>query len=132
MELWQRIWRIGLAPQLSRPGLEALQAALARDDGRLVQGMTTCPPALDVFADSAVEAACALGYCGWQGEQLTTIADLAAFFERVCATADETLGEPGICRHFLLWFDETLRPEMRRRLLREVSHSLQRRLEHAA
>ncbi|MFO0966810.1 MAG: hypothetical protein U0793_14655 [Gemmataceae bacterium] len=132
MQAWKRIWREGLAPQLSDAALEALRGALSRDDGRLVQRMTTAPPAIDIFADSAVEAACALGYCGWKGDGHETVGDLSHFFERVCATADEALGEPGVCRHFLSWFDETPRREMRRQLLREVNRALNRRVATAA
>jgi hypothetical protein len=132
MELWKRIWRLGLAPQLSDLGLAALRRGLTRDDEHLVQGMTSAPPALDVFADAAVEAACALGYCGWKGEGHQTVGDLATFFERVCASADEALGEPGICRHFLAWFDETPRRPMRRELLREVDRALKQRVGVAA
>ena len=50
MESWRRAWRVGLAPGLSRAGLEALSAALLRNDPRLLQGATTSPPPSYNFA----------------------------------------------------------------------------------
>lgn len=128
MELWRKVWREGLIPQMTQPGLEALRQGLLRDDPRLVQGVTLSPPAVDVFADAEIEAACALGYCAWKGEDRSTVSDLSDFFEKLCVEADERLGEPGLCRFFLNWFDETPRHEMRRLLLAEVN----RGLNHAA
>lgn len=124
MELWRKVWREGLAPQLTQPGLEALRQGLLRDDHCLAQGITTSPPSLDVFAEAEIEAACALGYCGWKGENQGTVAALTSYYERLCTAADEMLGEPGLCRFFLNWFDETPRGEMRRLLLAEVNRSL--------
>lgn len=132
MDQWRKVWRNGLCPQLSEAGLEALRQALQRDDQRLAQGYTTSPPSLDVFADSDVEAACALGFCGWQGEGLTTVAEVTDYYQRLCAHADERLGEPGACRFFLNWFDEMPRAEVRRQLLAEVNRALKRRLARAA
>lgn len=132
MELWRKVWREGLVPQLTQPGLEALRQGLLRDDPLLVQGVTISPPAIDVFADAEVEAACALGYCNWKGDDRCVVSDLSGDFERMCTTADETLGEPGICRFFLNWFDETPRSEMRRLLLAEVNLALHQRSASAA
>jgi hypothetical protein len=132
MNLWQNVWRQGLAPQLSTAGLEALERALMSDDARLVQGVTTSPPALESLSDWEVEAACALTYCGWQGERLGTVAEALSFFERVCRLADEALGEPAACRLFLHWFDETPRAEMRRQLVVEVQRALAARRAAAA
>jgi hypothetical protein len=75
-----------------------------------------------------VEAACGLGYCGWQGDGLETVAEVEEFFARTCFEADQRLGEPAACRWFLNWFDETPREEMRRQLLPEVNRSLAQRL----
>src|SRR5213593_1691242 len=109
MELWQKVWRQGLAPQLTDTALKVLRQALEKDDRQIVQGATVCPPALDVFEGNLVEAACALGFCGWKGEGHETVGVLSDYFTRLCAASDERLGEPGICRHFLHWFDETPR-----------------------
>jgi hypothetical protein len=132
MERWQRIWQDGLAPRLSRRGLEALRTALVRDDPRLVQGRTMTPPPLLGLHDAEVEAACALGFCGWYGDGCVTVGALEAFFDDVCTAADEALGEPAACRHFLDWFDNTPRYTMRRLLLAEVNRTLNEALEPLA
>jgi hypothetical protein len=128
METWRKVWRDGVAPQLPTAGLEALRLALASDDSRLIQGATTSPPPLQCVQDWPVEAACVLGFCGWQGENLTSVADVEEFFARVCFEADQLLGEPAAVRWFLNWFDETPREEMRRQLLAEVNRTLGQRL----
>jgi hypothetical protein len=124
MDSWRKVWREGLAPQLSTEGLEALRRALAEDDPRLLQGATTTPPPLQCVQDWPIEAACVLGYCGWHGEGLETVAEVEEFFARLCFEADKVLGEPAACRWFLNWYDETPRAAMREQLLAEVSRSL--------
>jgi hypothetical protein len=132
METWQSVWRKGLAPRLSTCGLDALRQALLRDDGRLMQGATTSPPPLESLQDAPVEAACALGYCVWQGDGKDTVAEVNMTFEKICAAADEVVGEATACRLFLNWFDDTPRPLMRRQLLREVNRVLVGRRKVAA
>jgi hypothetical protein len=127
MESWRKVWREGLAPHLSTEGLEALARALASDDPRLLQGATTTPPPLQCVQDWPVEAACVLGYCGWQGDGLETVAEVEEFFARLCFEADKVLGEPAACRWFLNWYDETPRADMCRLLLEEVHLALARR-----
>src|ERR1700730_11801288 len=127
MESWRKVWREGLAPQLSTEGLEALATALASDDPRLLQGATTTPPPLQCLQEWPVEAACILGYCGWQGDGLHTVGEVEEFFARMCFEADQALGEPAACRWFLNWFDETPREEMRSLLLAEVNRTLAER-----
>src|SRR5262245_17174217 len=107
MESWRNVWRKGVAPLLSTPSLEALAQALAEDDSRLLQGATTSPPPLTCVQDWPVEAACALGWCGWHGEELETVAEVEEFFARTCEDIDERMGEPAACRWFLNWYDET-------------------------
>lgn len=128
METWRKVWREGLAPQLSTAGLEALRDGLSNDDVRLIQGATTTPPPLPCVQDWAVEGACVLGYCGWQGDGLETVAEVEEFFARACFETDQVLGEPAACRWFLNWYDDTPRDEMRRQLLAEVSRVLAQRL----
>lgn len=132
MENWKKVWRQGIVPLLGTPGLEALRLALARDDGRLIQHSTCCPPPSEIFHGEEVEGACALGFCGWQADGLDTVGEVEAFFIRTCTAADEALGEPAACRHFLHWFDETPRPDMRRQLLPEVNRALNLRQATAA
>ncbi len=127
MEAWRKVWREGVSPQLSTVGLVALKAALEADDGRLLQGATTTPPPLQCVQDWAVEAACAVGFCGWQGDGLETVAEVEEFFARVCFEADLLLGEPAACRWWLNWFDATPRDEMRREFLPEVERALAER-----
>lgn len=127
MESWKHVWRNGFAPHLSVTALEALRDALRADDPRLTQGSTTTPPPLMCVQDWPVEAACALGFCGWQGEGLGTVGKVGEFFARACSEADQRLGEPAACRWFLNWFDDTPRNEMRRELLAEVERELERR-----
>jgi hypothetical protein len=128
MESWRKVWREGFAPVLSTTGLLALRRALSGDDGRLLQGSTTSPPPLMCVQDWPVEAACALGFCGWQGEGLETVGEVEEFFARACFEADQRLGEPAACRWFLNWFDDTPRDDMRRELLLEVNRTLGERI----
>lgn len=126
-ESWRKVWREGLVPHLSTASLEALRKGLTGDDPQLLQGATTTPPPLQCVQDWPVEAACALGYCGWQGEGLDTVAEVEEFFARACFEADQRLGEPAACRWFLNWYDDTPRDEMRRLLLEEVDFALAER-----
>ena len=127
MESWRNVWRDGLAPVLSTAGLLALRDAVVRNDDRLMQGATTTPPPLQCVQDWPVEAACGVGYCGWQGEALETVVEVEEYFAKVCHEVDQRLGEPAGCRWFLNWFDETPRDQMRRELLTEINRSLAQR-----
>lgn len=109
---------------MSRSSLLALKGALDADDPRLLQWATTFPPPSRCVETWPVEAACALGYCGWKGEELDTVAEVEEFFACLCCNIDMRMGESGGCRWFLNWFDETPRHEMRRLLLHEVNSSL--------
>jgi hypothetical protein len=124
MESWRKVWRDGVVPLLSTESLDALRRGLVNDDARLIQGATTTPPPLQCVQDWPVEAACGLGYCGWQGEGLETVAEVEEFFAKMCFEIDRCLGEPAGCRWFLNWFDETPREEMRQLLLAEVNRAL--------
>lgn len=124
MESWRKVWRDGVEPCLPTAGLEALRKALISDDPRLIQGATTMPPPLMCVADFNVEAACALGFCGWKGEDLPLVAEVEEFFAKKCYEIDQLMNEPAACRWFINWFDETPRDEMRRELLAEVNRSL--------
>lgn len=128
MESWRMVWRNGFAPLVSTAGLQALRKALNTDDARLMQGATTSPPPLMCVQEWPVESACALGFCGWQGEGLETVGEVEEFFARMCFEADQRLGEPAGCRYFLNWFDDTPRHEMRPQLLAEVDRTLAERI----
>jgi hypothetical protein len=124
MEKWRRVWRDGLAMQISPHGLRALQSALAHDDPMLMQGAICSPPPLDALCDQPVACACAIGYCGWQGEGCATVGELEEYFHRICDATDAAFHEPAACRFFLNWFDDVPRATMRRELLAEVSLAL--------
>lgn len=136
MESWRHVWREGIAPLLSTPGLEALRDALAADDPRLIQGITVepeCPAGVDHALDERCpDAACAVAYCGWRGDGLETVGQLDEFFARILIDADARLGEAAGTRHFLNWFDDAPRPLMRRALLREVERALDLRADPPA
>jgi len=127
MQSWKLVWREGFVPVLPTAGLVALREALLSDDPRLTQGSTTTPPPLLCVQDWGCEGACALGFCGWQGESLATVGEVEEFFARVCFEADQRLGEAAACRWFLNWFDDTPREPMRRELLAEVDRALEAR-----
>jgi hypothetical protein len=124
MEAWRSVWRDGFVPSLSTAGLTALRAALATDDFRLSQGSTTVPAAAASAPEWPCEGACAVGYCGWQGQGMLSVGEVDEHFARACWEADERLQETAACRHFLNWFDDTPRDDMRRDLLAEVELAL--------
>lgn len=128
MEKWRQVWRRGVAPNLLTNELEALGEALAKDDPRLIQNETTSPPPLRSMQNWPVEAACALAFCGWQGDGLETVAEVEEFFARLCFDIDKHMNEAAACRYFLNFFDETPREEMRKSLLEEVELSLRERI----
>jgi hypothetical protein len=132
MEKWRRVWREGFVPQLSTTSLQSLQQALTEDDPRLLQGTTCYPPLLDELKDEAVQAVCALGFCGWQGEGLNHVGEIDAFFQKLCDAADLNFTDPAACRFFLNWYDDTPRDEMRQELLAEVTLALEQRHTAAA
>ena len=127
MESWRKVWRDGLAPQVSDRGLRALKRGLERDDCRLTQRATTQPPPLSHLLDWPVEGACVLGYGAWQGDGLETVGEIESLFAEACFEADRLLGEPTAVRYFLNWYDEVPREEMRRQMLAEVNRELARR-----
>lgn len=124
---WERVFRNGFAPVLPTRGLEALQTALREDDLRLIQGGTTSPPPLMCVQDWPIEAACALGFCGWQGDNLETVGEVEEFFSRCCWEADQRLGGAAECRWFMDWFDDVPRDVMRSNLLPVIEDILKQR-----
>ena len=129
MEIWRMVWRKGFVPSLTLSGLLALRDALAIDDQRVTQGSTTTPPPLMCVRDWPVEAACSVGFCGWQGDRLETVGEVEQYFARCCFETDQRLGEPAACRWFLNWFDDTPREQMRTELQFEVEYAIAERLD---
>jgi hypothetical protein len=124
LESWRRVFREGLEPVVSTPGLLALRQALLTDDPRLIQGATTTPPPLRCVEFWPVEAACMTAYCFWQGDGLEIVAEVEEAFARAAFEMDKCLGEPAGCRHLLNWYDSTPRSEMIASLLPEVERAL--------
>ena len=127
MQSWQHVLRNGLFPLLSPEVLLVLRDAVKADAPNLCQGATTVPPPLKCVSTWPVEAACPIGYCGWQGEGLQTVGEVEAFFAQICYHIDQAIGEPTGCRMLLNWLDETPRPEMLALLLPELDAELTRR-----
>lgn len=127
METWQKVWRFGIAPVLSEGELEALAKGLREDDQCLIQGNTCYPIPMSFQKHWPVTRACAVAYCGWQGQAIATVGEVEDYFSRVCLVADQNLHESAACRHFLNWFDQTPREEARTGLLEEVESTLRQR-----
>src|SRR5688572_5781617 len=115
MELWRKVWR-EMAAHISLAGLKALEAALITDDVRLIQGNTCWPPPL-LHCDVEVGAACAVSFCGWQGDGLQTVAEVEEYFGDTTQAVDAEFNEPAMSRYFLNWYDDTPRDVMRREML---------------
>src|SRR6516225_2480118 len=82
VEPWRRVFREGIGPQLPRAALEALRHGLLNHDPRLRPGAT-----VDIGwtpGGTGIMQACAIGYGGWKGLQLTSAADIEMFFNDVC------------------------------------------------
>lgn len=128
MELWRKVWQQGLAPQISTKGLIALMEALERDFPTLIQHSTTMPPPSEIFAGDPCEGACPIGYTGWQSqENCHTVAEVEAYFVRVCLACDDVFNELAAVRYWLNFWDETPREVARAALLPEVRDELLRR-----
>jgi hypothetical protein len=127
MESWRTVWREGFAPTLTDDELNALRDALAANDPRLTQGSTTTPPPLMCVQNWKCEAACLVGYAGWQGQQLETVGEVEEFFAEKCFRADQLLGEPAACRSLLNFFDDGPRDEVFKAILEEVEAELRKR-----
>lgn len=126
---WKKVFREGLLPHVGGVELRTLRRLVIEDDKRLLQGATTTPPPLMCVQDWPVEAACLTGMCGWakltDGElSEVTVGEVKEYFARMCYSIDQTVGEPGGCRHLLNWWDETPRDEARRKLLSEIELAL--------
>lgn len=126
MEAWRRVWRLGLAPQLSERTLELLARALVRDDPVLLQGATTSPPPLQCVQDWPVEAAEPVAFALWQGNGLTTVGEVEAAWAQATYLCDLATGDPASYRWFANWWDEMPRQIVRAQLMAEVNRTLAR------
>lgn len=121
--LWEYAFRVGVAPSLSTPGLQALARGLKSNDPRILQAAVTAPRLgySGVNAHRPVEGADVVAYAAWQGDGLTTIGACDAYSAHVFADADTRLGYPGASGDFWQWFDDTPRDEVLPDLLRVVT-----------
>jgi len=126
LELWKKAWRVGVAPLLSNVALVELEVALEYDDPRLIQGKVCLPAWTPNAEGEEVTEVCAIGLCAL-AEGKKTVGQVSAFFGDLCRKAGEAIGETSGIRHFLSWFDETPRDEVRRELLAEVVREQKRR-----
>lgn len=132
MESWRRVWREGVAPQLSDAGLGALRGGLESDDPQLIRGDTTAPPPILAVRDWPCEGGCAIAYPFWKGDGLETVGEVEEKFALVSYEAARLLGEDSAIRYFANWFDGAPWKEVRESLLAEVNLEIERRAASAA
>jgi hypothetical protein len=132
LSAWQRVWRVGIVPQLTLAGLRGLRVALEQDRPSLIQGATTQPPPLQAVCDWPVEACCPLCYALLDGNrpEYVSVGPLEDRFAEACFAADKLCGEPAAIRYFLNQVDEWSRPELIANLLPEVNLAISQR-QHA-
>jgi hypothetical protein len=126
LESWRKVFREGIVPQVSVAGLQNLAQALERDDPRLLQGVTSNPPALACMANDPVEGCCAWCFLLLDHKRpyQVSVGALDQRFAESCFKASQLCGEAGSARYFLNFLDETPRDEMRKLLLVEVLAAL--------
>lgn len=129
---WVKVFREGLAPQLSTKGLLALKEALASDSPLLIQDATVLPFPTPNREDAPCVGACPIVFTAWQGDGINTVGELEELFSKMCYEADQRIGEPAVVRYLLNWFDDTPRDIMRAELLAEVCRALSERAVRAA
>jgi hypothetical protein len=127
LNAWQKVFRDGIAPQLSTRALEELHGSLTRNDPALLQGQTTDPVPCPENDSLPVAGACPIALGGWRGEGLETVADVEDFFARIVCQADRVLGEPAAVRYFFHFTDAVDRETFRREILAEVNRALAHR-----
>lgn len=127
MEAWRKVFREGIAPQLSTPGLEALLEALKANDARLLQGQTVDPVPLTCNDLEKCEAACLVAYAGWIGDGLATVGDVDRFVERVANEADQRIGEERAIRYVMNFWDDAPRSTVLAAFIPEVEACLAER-----
>lgn len=128
MEKWRSVLRRGFLPGISTQALTELLGMVRADDSRIVQEMTTNPPAWPLTEDRPVEQACIIG-CAGMLEGCNTVGRVSDYFGRKCAEADLRIGEAAGCRWFLNWFDETPRVDVMVALAEEIERELANRQE---
>lgn len=122
MEKWRRVWRYGIAPQLSLAGLEALYIALVKDSHELIQDRIA--DSTYVWTDGTPKPvicrACPIGFCAWRGDGLSEEDDVKAYFYQISGWADRKLNYQCEFANFARWICEVTRETMRLELITEV------------
>ena len=124
---WQKVWRKGIAPQLSTEDLCELRGGLKRDDRCLIQGSIAGTTTGDASRSMLCEMACAIGYIGWRSRDIRTISGVEEYFAAVSNSASLLLGDPNAMMYFLSWFDQSPRKSVRSSLLEEIDLNLKER-----
>ncbi len=118
---WARVWREGIAPQLTGEQLRVLHTALSQDDPQLVQGCTVLQTHPGIRPSGEIVGACGMAYCLWKTGNHDPL-KLDRAFERLCSKADL----PNLShQEFIRFFDYTPRPQMIAQLLPEVALALE-------
>lgn len=128
LEKWQVVWREELAKRLSVKQLLALRLAVLENDGRLVQGVVTHPPPLQVVAEWPIEGGCALVIGLWGMDGQVSVYEMAKRYYEMIKEADAALPVGLTIDDFLDFFDNTSREEMLKRMLGEIDVVLDQRL----
>lgn len=124
LQPWQRVFRNGLVPQLSRETLLGLRQALIDDDPMLIQGDTTLPPVLDCpIYPCPVEGACLIGFCGLV-DGLNTVSEVHEFFNRILDGMERQVGYASSWETLVDYWDNGERADVRREVLIEIDEVL--------
>ncbi len=136
LEVWQIVWRKGLAPNLPTKGLEALREALINDSRELIQKdtlVTTSEIPGTGYPNERMVACCGLAYPFWKGGVDKRPLAIRRYFDDIAVKCNNVFEEntnwkfPNATDNFISWFDNTDRDEMRKKLLPEVELELERR-----
>ena len=122
IEPWRRVWRNGIAPQLSGRQLYALHTALKINSGTLTQETVVAPlVSLDEYAE--VEQCCPSAFPGLMAG-CTSVYELFMWWKTLCNRCDLYIAEKGTMAQYLNWESVTPRDVMRRELLAECTLAL--------
>ncbi len=135
LEVWQTVWRKGLAPHLPLKGLEALREALITDSQELIQCetlVTTSEVSGQGYPTEKTVGCCGVLYPFWKGGVASNPVALRVYFSDVISKCCNTFIDhgwklPNASDNFIKWFDLTSRTKMRMELLPEVELELERR-----
>jgi hypothetical protein len=125
-EAWRKVWREGVAPQLSTEGLQGLLDALKRDDSRIITGATTEPPAFSAASSLPIERCDPVIFAMLDGHSpaACTVGLMDEAFGRLAIRCSELCGMPRAIGTLLCWLDEQDRETWRIELMRETSLAL--------